>query len=52
MSSSGLHGDSGVRVTVLSFLVGVATREDSSHFLSQFCKDIMEKVGLREIFVQ
>jgi hypothetical protein len=35
-----------VRLTILSFLVGVASRQGSSHFFSQFSSDVMEKVGM------
>jgi hypothetical protein len=45
-ANSRLHGDCGVRLTILSFLVGVASRQGSSHFFSQFSSDVMEKVGM------
>ncbi|CAI8004823.1 Probable methyltransferase TARBP1 [Geodia barretti] len=44
-ANSCLHGDCRVRLTILSFLVGVASRRGSSHFLSQFSREIMEKLS-------
>ena len=43
---SGLQGDSGVRVTLLSFLVGVASRGGLLLFLPEFITAIIHKVSV------